>query len=184
MDKPTLRTHVRSLRAALRPLVRAQEEELVNAAVVSDEVWAAADVVAVYKAVGDELSVVSATNHALRTGKRVCFPRVAPGDQLVLHEVTDWAQLEPGQFGVPEPPESAPVVSPATVDVCLVPGVAFSERGDRLGQGKGYYDRLLPTLGGTSWGAAFSCQVVDAVPTEPHDRPVDVVVWPGNLELT
>lgn len=181
-DKPTLRSELRSLRSSLKPLVRAQEEELVNAAVIADPSWQDADVVAVYKAVGSELSVVSATNHALRLGKRVCFPRVGPGGQLSLHEVSDWSQLQPGSFGVPEPPASAPVVSPAMVDVALVPGVGFTVAGHRLGQGGGHYDRLLPALGGTSWGVCFSCQVVEAVPVETHDRPVDRVIWPGGLE--
>lgn len=181
MDKPSLRASLRAARDGLKPLVRAQEEELVNAAVVSDEDWLRAETVAVYKATGSELSVVSATNHALRVGKRVCFPRAGPGGSLSLHEVTHWSQLSPGRFGVPEPPESAPVVSPVSVDVMLVPGVGFTRSGRRLGQGMGFYDRLLPTLGGASWGVCFSCQVVEAVPTQTHDRPVDRLVWPGGL---
>ncbi len=181
MDKPTLRSHIRALRSGMKTLVRAQEEDLVNAAIVSDEDWAEASTVLVYKAVQSELSVVSATNQALRVGKRVCFPRVGPGRSLSLHEVRDWSELSPGAFGIPEPAESAPVVSPAMVDIALVPGLAFTEGGHRLGQGAGFYDTLLPMLGGVSWGVGFSCQIVDEVPRESHDRPVDRVIWPGSI---
>lgn len=167
--------------ATLKPLMRAQEEELVNAAIVSDPDWQEAGTVLVFRAVRHEISVVSATNDAFRGGKRVCFPRVAIGG-LSLHEVTGWSELSPGAYGIPEPAESAPLVSPAAVDVALVPGLAFTTAGHRLGQGGGYYDRLLPTLGGVSWGVCFSQQIEEEVPHETHDRPVDRVVWPGALQ--
>lgn len=180
MDKPALRTEMRRRLGELKPLVRSQGEELVNAAIVSDEDWRHAETVLVFKAVGHELSVVSATNDALRAGKQVCFPRVAPGG-LSLHAVTDWSQLAPGAYGIPEPMEAAPVVSPMQVEVALVPGLAFTPRGARLGQGGGYYDRLLPQLGGVAWGVCFDEQVLERVPTETHDRPVDRVIAPGHL---
>lgn len=178
MDKATLRAQMRQRLAALRPLVRAQEEELVNAAIVSDPSWREAQAVLVFKAVKHELSVVSATNDALRAGKRVSFPRAGPGG-LSLHEMTDWSQLSPGAYGIPEPAAEAPVVSPAVIDIALVPGLAFTADGRRLGQGGGYYDRLLPALGGESWGVSFAVQVVEALPTQTHDRPVDRVLWAG-----
>lgn len=176
-----MRTAMRGRLQALKPLARSQEEELVNAAVVSDLSWREADTVLVFKGVRHEISVVSATNAAWRQGIRVCFPRVADG-QLHLHEVSGWGELAPGAFGIPEPVASCPLVSPASVDIALVPGLAFTPRGRRLGQGGGFYDRLLPTLGGTTWGVAFACQVVEDVPTQPHDRPVDRVVSPVTLD--
>lgn len=181
MDKPTLRRLMRERLATLKPLQRAQEEELVNAAIISDPDWQAAGTVLVFRAIRHEISVVSATNDALRSGKRVCFPRVAIGG-LSLHEVSDWSQLQPGAYGVPEPAETAPVVSPATVDLALVPGVAFTPDGHRLGQGGGYYDRLLPMLGGASWGVCFASQIAEELPRETHDRPVDRVIWPGAVQ--
>lgn len=181
VDKPTLRNEMRSALATMPPLQRAQEEELVNAAIVSDEDWQHAGTVLVFKAVRNELSVVSATNAALRAGKRVVFPRVAAGNVLSLHQIAGWEGLSPGAYGIPEPSATAPLVTPMDIDIAVVPGLAFTRRGARLGQGGGYYDRLLPQLGGISWGVAFSPQVVDGLPTETHDRPVDRVVWSGGL---
>lgn len=163
--------------AALKPLMRAQEEELVNAAIISDPDWAEAETVAVYKATKTELSLVSVTGDAWRRGKRVCFPRLGPSG-LTFHEVTGWGELVPGAHGIPAPPENAPLVSPAAIDIAIAPGVAWTKAGHRLGQGGGHYDRFLPTLGGVSWGVGFDCQMVDELPLEPHDRPVDRVIWP------
>lgn len=176
-----MRRDLRARLAAMKPLVRAQEEDLVNAAIVSDPDWQEARTVLVFKGVGTELSVVSATNEALRRGATVAFPKVGPGNTLSLHRVTDWAQLAPGAYNIPEPVEGCPVVAPASIDVALVPGLGFTASGQRLGQGGGFYDRLLPQLGGISWGVAFDAQVLEAVPVEPHDRPVDRVVAPSLL---
>ena len=164
--------------ADLKPLVRAQEEELVNAALISDPDWQDANTVRLFKAVRHELSVVSATHAAWRAGTRVCFPRVVAPGVLSLHEVTTWGQLAPGAFGIPEPAPDLPLVAPASVDIALVPGLAFGRDGARLGQGGGFYDRLLPTLGGASWGVCFSVQVVAALPRQAHDRPVDRLIHP------
>lgn len=182
MDKADLRRQIKGRVAGIRKPLRAQQEDLVNAAIVSDEDWRHAGTVLVYRSIGDELSVVSAANDALRAGKRVCFPKVRPGHTLSLHHVTDWAQLEPGAYGIPEPMDACPVVTPMDVDIAVVPGVAFTSAGARLGQGGGFYDRLLPTLGGISWGVCYDEQLLDAVPTEAHDRPVDRVIWPGSLQ--
>ena len=182
VDKTALRAELRARLAGLKPMVRAQEEDLVNAAIVSDPDWRAAATVLVFKAVRTELSVTSVTNDALRAGKRVCFPQVVPSG-LALRQVTDWAQLAPGAFGIPEPTDGCPLVDPADVDVALVPGLGFTARGQRLGQGGGYYDRLLPTLGGVAWGVAFDCQVLPELPVELHDRSVDRVVSPSNLSI-
>lgn len=163
---------------ALPPMMRAQEEDLVNAAILSGPAWAGARAVLLYRAKPPELSVTSLGNGALRDGKRVVFPRVEPGG-LVLREVASWDDLEVGAYGIHEPKAGCPVVSPADIDVAIVPGVAFTRAGDRLGQGGGFYDRLLPTIGGVSVGVAFDCQLVDVLPVEAHDRPVDEVVWPA-----
>lgn len=182
MDKAALRADLKQRVAGIRKALRAQQEDLVNAAIISDEDWRHADTVLVYRAIGDELSVVSAANDAMRAGKRVCFPKVRPGNALSLHHVTDWAQLEPGAYGIPEPVAGCPLVTPMDVDIAVVPGVGFTRAGQRLGQGGGFYDRLLPALGGISWGVCYDEQVLDALPIEPHDRPVDRVIWPGSLQ--
>jgi 5-formyltetrahydrofolate cyclo-ligase len=181
VDKSELRAAIRGDLAMLRPLVRAQQEELVNAAVVSDLSWRGAGTVLVYHAVGHELSVVSAVNDAMRRGIRVCFPRVESGNTLSLRTVGGWTQLEPDALGIPAPAADAPLVTPMEIDVALVPGIAFTGAGARLGQGGGYYDRLLPGLGGLSVGVGFDCQIRDSLPMEAHDRPVDEVWWPGRL---
>lgn len=75
-------------------------------------------------------------------------------------------------------PEDERMPGPAAYDLVIVPGVAFTERGDRLGRGGGWYDRLLPQLRDdcATVGVAFDIQVLPELPVEPHDRQVRVVV--------
>lgn len=79
-------------------------------------------------------------------------------------------------FGVAEPIASE-LVAPAEVEFAIIPGMAFDPLGHRLGRGKGYYDRLLPLLlRAHTVGVGYACQLVAAIPTEPHDIAVKQVV--------
>ena len=162
-----MRERMRAARRALPPRARALEEELVNAAIQADSAWASAGTVLLYRNVRSEFSVVGAANAAFRDGKRVCFPRVV-GTELSLHAVTGWHALAPGAFGIQEPAAADPEVAAREVDVAVVPGLAFDDEGHRLGQGGGFYDRLLPRLP-LAWGVCFDAQRVPALPREAHD---------------
>jgi 5-formyltetrahydrofolate cyclo-ligase len=172
LEKAELRRRILAAMQALPPSRRALEEELVQAAVQAEPAWVQARTVLLYKAVAPELSVVGLTNAAWRAGKRVLFPRVSGPGALALHEVGSWGQLAPGRFGIPEPAAALPAVEPADVDLAIVPGVAWDADGHRLGRGGGYYDRLVPRLGGPAWGVGFACQRVGRLPREEWDSRV------------
>ena len=109
---------------------------------------------------------------------RWAIPRVVetPVRSLAFH-LYDPDRLISHRYGMLEPDPSLPRLSPEQADLILVPGLAFSPAGHRLGYGAGYYDRLLalpghpPTL-----GACFQALLLDDLPHQPHDRPVDFLV--------
>ena len=105
------------------------------------------------------------------SGHRVLLPRVVD-DGLELADAN--AGLAAGYRGIPEP--TGPAVDPMAVDVILVPGVGFSRDGRRLGQGGGYYDRLLTQVAALKVGVAFSCQISEQIPVQAHDQAMDVIV--------
>lgn len=110
---------------------------------------------------------------------RLVLPRVAAG-ALTLHRIRDLGRLVPGPLGLREPRAEAAVVPPREVHVFLVPGLAFTPDGSRLGRGKGLYDRLLVQLppDRTTIGVCFGGQLVVRLPTEAHDIPLTCVVPP------
>jgi|LauGreDrversion4_2_1035121.scaffolds.fasta_scaffold71449_2 5-formyltetrahydrofolate cyclo-ligase len=103
----------------------------------------------------------------------LCLPAVTQ-DGLVFRLWAPGGALESGPFGLCEPPENAPAVTPAAL---IVPLAAFDRRGHRIGYGKGFYDRALARLGPVmTIGLAFAIQEIPLVPDEAHDRRLDFVV--------
>ena len=135
-----------------------------------------AKVILFYASEKDEVQTHRMMQGALDTGKRVVLPiTVVEGKNLVLSEVRNLKRLGVGAFGVLEPMDYVPV-KPDDVDLVIVPGVAFDLRGDRLGHGMGYYDKLLAGIKAHFVGLAFEFQIVDDIPEEKHDVRVHKVV--------
>jgi 5-formyltetrahydrofolate cyclo-ligase len=84
--------------------------------------------------------------------------------------------LAPGPYGIPEPGPEVPEVPLGSIDLVVVPGLAFDRRGARLGQGGGYYDRTLCQTGALRVAVAYSEQVVERLHTEAHDLPMNILV--------
>jgi 5-formyltetrahydrofolate cyclo-ligase len=109
--------------------------------------------------------------------KTILLPKVV-GDDLTLHRYTNAMSMSEGAFGIMEPctPEFTDY---AAVDMVIVPGVAFDRQGNRLGRGRGYYDRLFASrLPHNIYkvGVCYLFQLVESVPTEPCDVQMDEVV--------
>jgi len=130
-----------------------------------------------YAALPDELPLAEVLSRARADGKRTLLPRVTDGLELVLSSVDCIEHLRPGRYGVPEPPAEAPVEVLGSDVLVLVPGVAFDALGGRLGRGKGVWDRTLAARrGAVVFGVGFELQVIEAVPQEEHDQPMDALV--------
>lgn len=104
---------------------------------------------------------------------KVAYPRIA-NDQLIFHEITSPNILISSTFGIPEPLETAPVVVP---DFIVVPGLAFTKEGKRLGRGKGHYDKYLSIHSPNTISLAFSWQLLEDLPTEPHDVNIQTILY-------
>ena len=133
-----------------------------------------------YVSMPSELATVPGIEAALADGKRVAVPW-CDGDDLGLWRLEAVGELEPGTWGIPEPPparrgEPARRIAPEAIDLVVVPGLAFDRRGRRLGHGKGYYDRLLARSSAVRAGLCFDAQVFPEVPAGPHDAVMDWVV--------
>jgi len=106
------------------------------------------------------------------------FPRCLSGGKMCFHYVTDVEhELVPGAHGILAPAPSCPMVPPQDIDLIVVPGVAFTTGGKRLGYGGGYYDRFLPLCTRAHVLAlAFPAQMVPDLPTEAHDLTIPQVI--------
>ncbi len=145
------------------------------------EIMAGAKWLHFYCSAGSEVETSGMIAHAIGSGLRVSVPWMdVQANHLVLSEVLDPTRdLSPNLAGIPEPKEDAfRPVSLEAMDLFVIPGVAFDEKGGRLGKGKGYYDRLLSSMAGRKpvVALAFESQMVPEVPMEEHDIRVDWVI--------
>lgn len=115
----------------------------------------------------------------LAQGKRVAVPVVTPSAKTMAHALIDGLdQLVAGPWGLAQPDPAAARWLPAKPqpDLVVVPGLAFDRRGQRIGRGGGYYDRFLAQVQTVKIGLCYDSLVLDSIPGEPHDVPVDLVV--------
>ncbi|MBQ0054057.1 MAG: 5-formyltetrahydrofolate cyclo-ligase [Bacteroidales bacterium] len=111
----------------------------------------------------------------ISASKRIVLP-VVNGNELVLKEYNP-STMVTGAFNILEPGPSAVTLSPQEIEFAVIPGLAFDLKGRRLGRGKGFYDRLLPQLDCHKAGVCYACAIVDNVPADSWDMPVDSVIY-------
>lgn len=176
--KEQLRQSFRLRRKAIAPEVRAERSRDLMAVLFALPRVVGARTLLVYEAVGSEVETKSLLDACWRQGKAVALPRIHALGGMDMRVVRGVQELEPGPHGIPHPnPELCPLWKPDPSDVVLVPGVAFTPSGLRLGQGGGYYDRFLgahPLL--WSIGLAFSEQMTTELPRELHDAVLSQVM--------
>lgn len=138
-------------------------------------VYQNASTVCVYMALADEVSTVGIVDMVLRDRKTLLAPKVISTTQMVASVVSDLRQLSKGAFGILEPGTGAPYGGP--INVIIIPGRAFTERGDRRGRGRGYYDRFLAThTESIRIGLAHESQLTSTLGVQPHDVRMHYVV--------
>ena len=116
---------------------------------------------------------------------RFVFPRCIQDRKMSFHHVLSLENdMKPGAMGILEPAEHTPTVAPDEIDVLIVPGVAFTQEGQRLGYGGGYYDRYIPTCPAARILAlAFNEQLVPEIPTEEHDYRIQEILTTRDTDL-
>jgi 5-formyltetrahydrofolate cyclo-ligase len=166
-------------RDALEPAARLAKSDAIWKRLVELPVFQRAEAAFFYITHGSEVDTTLMRRMARELGMRVAAPRSKPGDHsMVFHWLDTEDALVPGAYGILQPEPSTPAAPPGPGVVVVVPGVVFDARGNRIGFGGGYYDRWLAGAGrgAATVGLAFHEQLAPAVPTEAHDRPVDVLV--------
>lgn len=136
----------------------------------------AAHTVMLYYSLPDEVCTHTIVDSLLMCDKRILLPRVTGEGTMELRRYTGPRDLVKGAYGIMEP--TGDVFNDyMSIDLAIVPGMAFDRSGNRLGRGKGYYDRFLPQLGHAyKIGVCFPFQMLESIPTDAHDVRMDEVL--------
>jgi 5-formyltetrahydrofolate cyclo-ligase len=181
IQKNKIRTQYIDKRKALPPDLKKNYDEKICSLFMALVTYRYSDVLLMYYPTNREIDVLPVARHALDNGKRVAFPCCdAHNHTMVFRLVTSLDELTvPGTFGIPEPSDNCPVFvqdKSSGRAVCLVPAIVYDKKGYRLGYGKGFYDRYLPSFSGTKVGFVYSDFVIGSVPRGRYDLCVDILV--------
>lgn len=176
--KASTRTDLLARRRAIPPDEHAAMSAAICRRAVELPLYRAAGTVHTYFGrIAGEVGTTLLLEDAWGAGKRVLCPRIGSEGELESREVRSMEDFVAGPMGLWEPdPRHAPLVDPETIELVVVPGVAFDRGGHRLGFGAGYYDRFLTTTDAARVALAFSLQIIDRIPQSPDDEPVDWIV--------
>lgn len=131
-----------------------------------------------YMALPDEAELMPWLESLRQDGYELSLPRVE-GEQMHFYRWDEGQELsQMGSFGIREPRGDALRVPPQSLELILIPGIAFDTRGYRLGRGKGYYDRYLPQTTALTIGITLDLMPLDRLPEDEWDRPMDLVLRP------
>lgn len=173
LDKPSLRRMVGQLKKLLTDSDKRLQADSVFAQIEQLQQFKAATDIAVYWSLDDEI----ATHRFIEkwfNRKRLWLP-VVVGDDLIFRQFEGTDRMTAGAFGIMEP-TGRQLDNVAQIGLIIVPGVAFDMQNNRMGRGRGFYDRLLANSQAYKIGVAYSCQIFSQIPAEETDIPMDLVV--------
>ncbi|HLD86993.1 MAG TPA: 5-formyltetrahydrofolate cyclo-ligase [Candidatus Nanoarchaeia archaeon] len=158
--------------------IREYSEAIIKNLLVLDG-YSKSKVVMLYASFGSEVDTHALIQNSLLS-KKVVLPKVNDG-VIIPSLILSYDNLMPDFRGILEPIEALPIKH-STIDSVIVPGIAFDSQGNRLGFGKGNYDRFLKrATHAVKIGLAYDSQMVESIPSQEHDVPMDFVVTPTRI---
>lgn len=180
--KSTIRDRLLAQRLGLGPVDARRRSESVRAQLwLLPEFQAAGRVFAYVSAKDNEVDTRASISALLEEGREVACPCTAPDRDITWRKIESMTDLSPARYGIPEPNPDCTMLIPDSSSVVLVPGLAFTRNGDRVGYGVGYFDRFLAENQGISIGLGYDFQIIERMPTEAHDVPVHIVVTESTI---
>ena len=176
MDKATLRQQIRLRKRQMTEAEIIQKSEQLLHLFTATQSYRNAKTLYGYMSFNQEVRTLPILEQALRDGKRVAIPKCC-GKEMRFIWMDDLSRTEMSSFGIPEPTADEPLADDPHALV-LMPGMAFDRDGHRIGYGGGAYDKFLaaepnhPTV-----ALCYDFQMVEKLPTEDFDIPVDMVLW-------
>lgn len=175
LAKRELRQTVISRRDALPDTIRDEASRLIRTRLLALPVIQAAHSLFIFISYSSEVDTHPLISTLLEAGRRVAVPKIVDKTTMLSVPIKGWEGLQPDRMGILTPTGNTHDDGP--FDVAITPGVAFTEAGARLGYGRGYYDRWFSRHSvDTKIAVCFEEQIVDAVPMDEYDLPVDLIV--------
>ena len=168
-EKKALRTFIRKKERTLDPAYKVESSEAICRHLLALDEYKSAKIVFAFAGTEKEIDTSLFMNETIAAGKTLILPRSAAEHAIDLCVVRSMDDLEAGAYGILEPKKSCALVTAADIDFAVVPCLSFDRKGRGLGQGGGYYDRLLPQLHCPTVLICREQLLSPEVPVEEHD---------------
>ena len=182
-EKRALRKKYLGIRDSLSPTEKADSDLRILNALLSLDEYKKASVIFAYASKGSEADTFGIIKRALDDNKAVALPKCKSGGEMDFYFINSLNDLEPGCFGVLEPKASLKRAD-SPEGLCIVPALAYSKGGIRLGYGKGYYDRFLPRFKGIAAGLCHHRLLTDKLPFYSTDYKVSLIITDKGIYIT
>ena len=171
-----MKKEIRKKYIDIRKQIKNKEEKskIITNQIINHPKYIEANIIACYCSLKDEVCLDELMIHAWENKKIVVVPKVN-GNDMEFYVIKNMNDLEIQSFGIREPKHNF-VFDKNSIDLFLVPGVAFDMSGKRMGFGKGYYDRYLLDLDTYKLGICFREQLDDNIPTDEYDIKMDEII--------
>lgn len=174
-DKKRLRNKLKQSRAAISANQLAKLSEQISVFLHEIDAFTQAKTLFCYVSYLNEVDTHPLIDYCLRHEKAIFVPKIIGKTKMIAVEVANMSELVPDKMGILTPQSNQAHTGP--FDIAITPGLGFTANGERLGYGRGYYDRWFAThQTGLKIGIAFECQIVAELPTDKTDIPVDIIV--------
>lgn len=177
-EKRIFRKTALEKRRALSNTERTNHSSMIQKLLFDFSVFREAKRIFAFASMPDEVQTNEILAGMLEAGKEIAIPLITGPRKMEAAAFSDMADLVPEKYGIlTVKPEKRRILDPSELDFVLVPGVAFSKNGIRLGMGGGYYDDFLKRASSAyRLAVVYGCQVFDTVPQEPWDEQVDAIL--------
>src|SRR3989338_5477412 len=175
-SKAYLRREYKNKRNALTEAEVKEKSRMIAERIRNFALFQNAQVIGAYAAIHNEVDLREVLQDQLG-GKKIAFPIIVRNTLLYFSISSYQQQLRRGSYDILEPDSSiCPTAAKSDLDIIFVPGLVFDTQGNRLGYGKGYYDRFLQGIPAVKIGIAYDFQIVQTINSEEHDIPMNFII--------
>lgn len=172
MNKQILRNKYKQIRKNIKD--KEKLDNIIFNKIVSLKGYKESKLVLTYVSLKEEVDTIELIKHSLNRGKQVAVPK-CEGNDIVFYYINNLYDLEEGNFGILEP-ETNEIVKDFDNSICIVPGIAFDKENNRIGYGRGFYDRFLENYNGIKIGLTYKEFICDKIDTDENDIKMDIII--------
>ena len=172
MDKEILRNKYKEIRKNIKD--KENSDNIIFSKIINLKEYKEAKLILTYVSLKEEIDTFKLIEYSLKNGKQVAVPK-CKGDNIVFYNINSLLDLEEGTFKILEP-RTKEIITEFNNSICIVPGVAFDKENNRIGYGKGFYDRFLENYNGIKIGLAYKECICEKIDNDSNDIKMDKII--------